>query len=154
MDTQKSKYGFIFVLGAALGLSTTILFNVFPALLQTKLSAFTGLDGKLQIVGILLVSAILSWPISNWVNKIGLEKSFYISFIVSLLSMASIVFLPGVWVVLLAVLVFAISFTTLSISSLPLAMNRSNYYEKVFCVGIFFSGVALPDGVVEILQVV
>jgi Major Facilitator Superfamily len=153
MDTQKSKYGLIFFLGASVGLSTTILFNIFPDLLQTKLSAFTNLSGKLQIVVILLVSAILSIPVSNWINKVGLQKSFYISFIVSLLSMAGIAFLPGVWVVLLAVLVFAISFTTLSISSLPLAMCKSNYYEKVFCVGIFFSGVALPDGVVEILQV-
>jgi hypothetical protein len=32
---------------------------------------------------------------------------------------------------------------------LPLAIQKANYYEKVFCVGIFFSGVALPDGIIE-----
>jgi hypothetical protein len=32
---------------------------------------------------------------------------------------------------------------------LPLAIKNSNYYEKVFCVGIFFSGVAVPDGIAE-----
>jgi hypothetical protein len=31
-------------------------------------------------------------------------------------------------------------------------MERSNYYEKVLCVGIFFSGVALPDGVLEVME--
>lgn len=153
MDTQRSNYIFIFFLGAALGLATTILFNVFPAILTTKLSDFTRIDGKLQVVVILLVSAIISLPVSNWINKKGLEKSFYSSLIVSLVSMAGIIWLPAVSLVLVAVVMFAISFTTLSISSLPLAMNRSNYYEKVFCVGIFFSGVALPDGVVEIMQV-
>jgi hypothetical protein len=52
----------------------------------------------------------------------------------------------------LALLIFTLSFTVLSISSLPLAIERANYYEKVFCVGIFFSGVAVPDGIVEVLQ--
>jgi hypothetical protein len=47
---------------------------------------------------------------------------------------------------------FALSFTTLSVSSLPLAINEANYYEKVFCVGIFFSGVELFDSVVDIFM--
>jgi hypothetical protein len=49
-------------------------------------------------------------------------------------------------------IIFIVSFTVLSISSLPLAIERANYFEKVFCVGIFFSGMALPDGIVEALQ--
>ncbi|WP_165824062.1 MFS transporter [Pseudochryseolinea flava] len=153
-DNRKSRYGMIMLLGTALGLCTTILFNVFPQTLDAKLSDVTALDGKLQVVMVLLLSAVLSLPVSTWVNKLGLEKSFYASAIVSLLSMAGIIWLPGVWVVLLASVVFAISFTALSISALPLALKNSNYYEKVFCVGIFFSGVALPDGVVELLQVI
>jgi hypothetical protein len=56
-------------------------------------------------------------------------------------------------VVILMVLMFSVAFTFLSISALPLAMDRANYFEKVFCVGIFFSGVALPDGIVNALQV-
>jgi hypothetical protein len=35
---------------------------------------------------------------------------------------------------------------------LPLAINEANYYEKVFCVGIFFSGVELFDSVVDIFM--
>jgi hypothetical protein len=42
-------------------------------------------------------------------------------------------------------------FTSLSVSALPLAINRSGYPEKVFCVGLFFSGVALPEGVFDSL---
>jgi hypothetical protein len=55
--------------------------------------------------------------------------------------------------VLLLLAIFAIGFAALSVSTLPLAMEKSNYYEKVFCVGIFFSGVALPDGIVEAMLV-
>ena len=43
----------------------------------------------------------------------------------------------------------ALTFTTLSVSSLPLAIKNANYYEKVFCVGIFFSGVEFPEGIIE-----
>jgi MFS family permease len=153
IDTQKSQLGLIFFLGAGLGLATTVLFNVFPEVLHTKLSSIIDMDGKLMIVGILLVSAVLSIPVSRWVNAYGLEKSFRLSLIVSIVSMAGVIFLGSLWAVIAMVLLFAASFTFLSISSLPLAMDKSNYYEKVFCVGIFFSGVALPDGIVEALQV-
>jgi MFS family permease len=151
-DTQKSKYGFILFLGVALGFATTLLFNVFPEIFQVKLVALTGFDGKLQVVIVLLMSAILSLPVSHWINRMGLERSFYISLAVTFFAILGIVWMVDAWIVLLCVLVFVIAFTTLSISSLPLAMSKSNYYEKVFCVGIFFSGVALPDGLVEIWQ--
>jgi hypothetical protein len=152
-DAQKSKLGLIFFLGAGLGLATTVLFNIFPEVLHSKLSSLIALDGKIMIVGILLMSAVLSIPVSRWVNVFGLSRSFQISLIVSVVSIAGVIFLGTSWVVILMVLLFAVSFTFLSISSLPLAMEKANYYEKVFCVGIFFSGLALPDGIVEALQV-
>jgi MFS family permease len=152
-DTKKSQRGMIFLFGGGLGLATTILFNVFPQVLHGKLSAFINVDGKIMIVGILLVSALLSMPVSRWVNILGLEKSFRISLLMSIVSMAGVIFFGSVWMVIPMVLLFAISFTFLSISALPLAMEKSAYYEKVFCVGIFFSGVALPGGIVEALQV-
>ncbi len=152
LDTQKSQRGMIFLFGTGLGLATTILFNVFPQVLHAKLSSLINLDGKIMIVGILLLSAGLSIPVSRWVNILGLDKSFKISLLVSVVSMAGVIFLGSIWLVIPMVLLFAIAFTFLSISSLPLAMDKSNYDEKVFCVGIFFSGVALPDGIVEALQ--
>src|SRR5579871_3264065 len=47
IDTQKSSYGFIFFLGTVLGLSTTVLFNCFPDILEKNLGTFSaGLAGK------------------------------------------------------------------------------------------------------------
>jgi hypothetical protein len=48
--------------------------------------------------------------------------------------------------------IFSASFTALSVSTLPLAISSANYYAKVFCVGIFFSGVALPEGIINAIQ--
>lgn len=152
LDTVKSQPGLIFLLGAGMGLATTVLFNVFPEVLSEKLGDVVAIDGKLMIVGILLISALISLPVSRWVNQLGLKKSFVVSMIVSVISMLGVIFFGSSWAVITMAVLFAISFTFLSISSLPLAMEKSNYYEKVFCVGIFFSGVALPDGIMDAIQ--
>jgi hypothetical protein len=152
-DTQKSQYGFILFLGTVLGAATTVMFNVFPAVLEAKLGAIlNNANGKVILVGILVFSALLSWPSSNAVNRYGMMRVFWISFAWILLSTASILLFSPMLLVMVMLLVFAIAFTALSVSALPLAINRSNYYEKVFCVGIFFSGVAVPDGMLQIVQ--
>jgi MFS family permease len=150
LDTQKSQYGFIFLLGIILGVATTVMFNLFPDILQVKIGSLINVkDGNLILVGILVLSAILSLPLSSIMNKYGLKKIFWISTALIFTSMAVILFVDVSVVVVVMTLIFSIAFTSLSVSSLPLAINNSNYYEKVFCVGIFFSGVALPDGILE-----
>lgn len=153
IDTQKSQLGFIFVLGLVLGTATTILFNYFPDILATKASSLlNNIDGKFIVVGILVLSALVSWPASGLVNRLGLTKAFGISTLVIAVSILSIFFFQSGVLVLLMAFIFSITFTLLSVSSLPLAIMRANYYEKVFCVGIFFSGVELPDAIIEAIQ--
>jgi MFS family permease len=152
LDTQKSAYGYIFVIGAILGISTTLMFNVFPDALQIKLAdLLNGTSSKMLLVGILIVSAILSLPFSNLVNFYGVKKTFWFSAALTGVSIAGILLMSNALIVLLMMAIFAIGFAALSVSSLPLAMARSNYYEKVFCVGVFFCGVAVPDGILEVL---
>jgi hypothetical protein len=64
----------------------------------------------------------------------------------------SIFLVHSTGVLLVVCVAFAIMFTSISVSSLPLAMSLSNYYDKVFCVGVFFSGVAVPSGILEAVQ--
>ncbi len=152
-DTQKSEIGYIFFLGVALGLSTTILFNYFPEIMHNSLSALLGqMDGKWMLVVVLVISAIASLPISNIINKYGIRQSFWVSFWINLVSMVAMFFFASPILMIALIMIFTISFTSLSVSSLPLAISKANYYEKVFCVGIFFSGVALPDGIIEAIQ--
>lgn len=150
LDTQRSQYPSIFFMGIVLGLITTILFNLLPHALEQSLGNLLGnLDGNIILVIILVISAVISLPISSKVNEMGLEQSFQWSSLVSLISIALMVLMPYTWLVSIMILIFAASFTMLSVSSLPLAIQKANYYEKVFCVGIFFSGAALPEGIIE-----
>jgi hypothetical protein len=152
-DTQKSRYGYIFFLGLALGLPTTVMFNLFPELLGEKLGAMLGgINGKVVLVYLLVLSAFISLPVSSLVNRTGLQKSFSLSFALIMLSMGAIFVLDSPVAILAMAILFAVAFTALSVSSLPMAIGRSNYYEKVFCVGIFFSGVAFPNGILEAIQ--
>lgn len=150
LDTQKSQYGSIFLMGIVLGLATTILFNIFPDILEASLSSLLGgMAGNIILVLVLILSAIISLPVSTKVTSFGLERSFNIGALVSLISMGAILVFPATLLVVVMILIFCVAFTLLSVSSLPLAIQKANYYEKVFCVGIFFSGVALPDGFIE-----
>jgi MFS family permease len=152
LDTQRSAYVYIFVIGAILGIATTLMFNIFPDVLQVKLAdLLNGTSSKMLLVGILIVSGILSLPFSNLVNYYGLKKTFWFSAVITAISITGILMLSSALWVLLMMAIFAIGFAALSVSSLPLAIARANYYEKVFCVGVFFCGVAVPDGILEVL---
>lgn len=153
LDTQKSEYGYILFLGVVLGIATAVLFEIFPDVMHTKLSVlFTSGNSKIIAVGILIISAILSIPFSTMVNTYGLKRSFWVSAVATMLSIAGVLFLTSPLAVLLMTAIFAIGFAALSVSSLPLAMGKANYYQKVLCVGIFFAGVELPDTIIEIIQ--
>lgn len=148
-EILKSPYGFIFFLGLSVGVATTILFYLFPVVLGSKLGPILNTDGKMIIVAILLVSAIVSWPVSSLVNRYGIDRSFWMSFSAIILSAFAIYTVDSSVILLALVILFALAFTVLSVASLPLAISRSAYSEKVFSVGIFFSGVALPEGIWE-----
>jgi MFS family permease len=149
-DTQRSQFAYIVFLGIALGIPTTVMFNIFPDLLGAKLGELLfEVPGKIMLVLILVFSALISWPMSHLVNKVGLQRSFWWSFILISASIASAFFLHGTAALVLMMVLFSITFTSLSVSSLPLAIRCSNYYEKVFCVGLFFAGAAVPNGILE-----
>lgn len=153
LDTQKSQYGYILFLGIVLGIATAMLFEIFPQVMHAKLALlFVNSNSKIIAVGILIISAILSIPFSTMVNAYGLKRSFWVSTVATMLAIAGILFLTSPLAVLLMTAIFAIGFAALSVSSLPLAMGKANYYQKVLCVGIFFAGVELPDTIIEIIQ--
>lgn len=153
-ERKASDYKFIFLLGVSLGFATTMLFNIFPDMLSTKLSSLVGkIDGNLYVVMILVLSALLSLPLSEVVNKLGMRRAFWFSVAGIFISMLGVFLFTSAVPVLVMTAIFSVMFTSLSVSSLPLAIQEAGFFEKVFCVGIFFSGVALPDGIVEAILV-
>lgn len=148
-----ARYGYILLLGIALGTATTVMFNLFPDVLQPRIGAWLhASSGKVLLVYILVLSAIASLPASDVVTRLGMRKTFYGSLFLIIPVMVLIFVVQQPMVVLVLTVMFALLFSTLSVSSLPLAIRRAASDHKVFSVGIFFSGVALPDGIIEVLQ--
>lgn len=149
----RSGYVYIFFLGLALGVPTSIMFKVFPDVFDAKLTYLMSISsGKMMVVYLLVFVAIMSLPASNLVSKIGTRNSFWIGFGVIMTSIALIFMLDPGYAVLFFTIVFGMMFSLLSVSSLPLALENSALHEKVFCVGIFFSGVAIPEGLIESIK--
>jgi Na+/melibiose symporter-like transporter len=101
------------------------------------------------IVWILILSALISWPVSGIVKRFGTSRSFWVGLALSIVSALGVYFFTSTIVILIVLVIFALAFTSLSVSSLPLAIKRAAYHEKVFCVGLFFSGVAIPEAICE-----
>lgn len=141
----ENHWSFIFIMGLGLGFATTTMFNLFPPVYSNLLN----LDGKWMLVAMLVLSAVLSLPLSNVVNQIGLKRSFYRGMVVILLSTALIMMTQNPYIAVFLTVIYTAVFTVLSVSTLPLAIQLARSNEKVFCVGIFFSGVALPEAIIQ-----
>lgn len=149
----RSKLPLIFCLGLAFGIPTSFLFNFMPGILVQQVGTVVGsLDHKIVLVFLLLLSAVFSLPASMLTNKLGVSKSLGVSIVIVALSAA---LLAGASVDMLVIamgILFTAAYAWLSVSSLPLAISLANDKAKVFCVGVFFSGVALPEGIIQAIQ--
>jgi hypothetical protein len=149
----RSKLPLIFCLGLAFGIPSTFLFKFMPAILVQQVGVAMGsLDGKLILVFLLILSALFSVPASMVANKLGVSKSLGLSIVLVAIAAAILAGANAATLIIVMAFVFTAAYALLSVSSLPLAISMANNRAKVFCVGIFFSGVALPEGVMEAIQ--
>lgn len=150
---KESRRLHIFLLGLGLGIPTMILFRFLPAWLsQHGEIAIVAGDEKTILVWLLVLLALISLPASRVANKLGISRSFGTSLVIAALATVVVAVLHSVLIAIVASLIFASAFAVLSVSALPLAMNLAQERHKVFCVGIFFSGVALPECIIEAIQ--
>lgn len=145
VEANRSPYGYVFTMGFGVGSATMVLFYLIPDVVGPLFNS----DGSLMVVGILLVSALMSWPVCGIVNRYGTDRVFKVSFCAVVLATLVIYSTHAPALQMLLLLIFALAYTFLSVASLPLAIQCSASKERVFCVGVFFSGVALPEGVWE-----
>jgi hypothetical protein len=149
----RSRYVFIFVLGAGLGVATTVLFNLFPSKLEAVIGpSLGGLGGNALTAWLLVLSAVISVPISSLVGQMGLRRSYAAGFVLAVASLTGVLTGSGFGFTFAFLLLFIASFTVLYVVALPLVLSESTIREKVFCVGIFYSGTALPEGLMDVYQ--
>ena len=152
-EVGKSDYSYAFALGIALGIATTVLFNLFPQWFEVKAFTVFGYSGGVIVAGVLGVVALVSFPMSKFVET----RSVYLSILISILAAAILVFCiyladnNALLIVLL--ILFAMAYSLMSVSFLPLALSVVKDRNKVFGVGVFFAGFELPNGILEAMLV-
>jgi hypothetical protein len=98
------------------------LFNIFPDRLAASLEIWLGNDGNIMVALILLLSAAISLPMSTFVYRMGLRKSFWWSLFIAVICVFGVMFVSVPFITLLFALLFAVVFTSMSVSALPLVL--------------------------------
>ena len=148
-ETSASPYAYIFFTGLSVGIATAILFYLIPSVAGGYLAGFAGMDATLLIVIMLVSSAVASWPMGTLVNRYGIFRSFWMSMLCLFITTSAICFVRTPTLAIPLLIIFSLAYTSLSVSGLPMAIRCASQSKKVFCVGLFFSGVALPEAFYE-----
>ncbi|MBD2439875.1 MFS transporter [Nostoc sp. FACHB-110] len=129
----------IFVIGLAIGFEINLLFSIFPQKLQAQLP---GLNVEFIASEILLVAAIASVPLGDWITDLGANKSM-------LLGLGSITGLMGLTVLndndifaIILILAFGVSFSLVFISMIPLVFAKIPANQAGLGTGLYFGSSA------------
>ncbi|MEQ8548238.1 MAG: hypothetical protein RIC03_10025 [Cyclobacteriaceae bacterium] len=148
-EQGKSDYTYALSLGMALGLSTTILFNLFPEWFTARSFTVFGFGGSAIVSMVLALVAVLSLPISRIVESRSVFQSVLISILGIIIVSCGIYFIENSGVTFVLLLLFALFYAMMSVSFLPTALTIVKDKHKVFGVGVFFAGFELPNGILE-----
>lgn len=149
VELGKSDYTYAAALGVALGLSTTILFNLFPKWFVEKQFHLFGISDDALVSVILGMVALFTIPMSKFTEG----RSILFSILMSILAVTVLTF--GIYFatdpsqLTLLVILFAAFYSLMSVSFLPVALSVVKDRNKVFGVGVFFAGFEFPNGLLE-----
>ena len=148
-EVGKSDFSYAFVLGVALGLATTILFNLFPDWMDERNFHLFGITGDAIISVILALVAVLSLPLGKFVEGRSIYMTVMLGILAIFATIGGIYFTYNITVLTILLILFAIFYAMMSVSFLPVALTVVKDRQKVLGVGIFFAGFELPNGILE-----
>ncbi|MFK7953915.1 MAG: hypothetical protein AB8B73_13800, partial [Ekhidna sp.] len=102
-----------------------------------------------EVSMVLAAVAVFSVPISKYVESRSVHFSVLVSVVALFLVIAGIYYIDNAAIVIFMLILFALFYSMMSVSFLPLALSIVKDNNKVFGVGVFFSGFVLPNGILE-----
>ena len=156
-SSQKSSSFFlVLITGLIMGIATAVFFNIFPDHLEKNLDFLdaNGFKGSYFVSLLAVFAAIISVPIGRWIERFGLFKAIQIGYVSTLILVVGVLYVPQPYVMLVCSLFYPIAFAILTVSAFPLVFDSLSSKHKVLGVGLFFSGVELPNSLVDIYQLI
>lgn len=153
-EAEKDNYLLVISIGLALGAVMGILQNIFPDILKESFKSYSSLffGGNHFVSIILAITAILAVPMSKFVEKTGLERSFIIGTIISTISIITVFIIPYLIPSTLACIMLASGLSMMAVSAFPLALKNLSTQNVTFGAGMFFGASEIIDGLINIVQ--
>ena len=153
-NIKRSDFKLVFILGLGMGIFTTIFFKILPDLAVQRIS-FVNNDsfrGTFFVSIMAGTAAVLSLPISFWVEKFGVKNAALIGHVALAIITLGIYFNPYAGINPFLFFLFPVAYSIISVSSLPIAFLSLTTRQKVLGIGLFFSGVELAGSLLDVYQ--
>jgi hypothetical protein len=152
-EERNSNLWVVFLTGTGLGIATTFFFSVFPDWANNRMTFLVenGFKGSYFISLLIAISAFISLPMSKIVEKLGVLKMSFLGLVLCLFLIIG-VFVSREEIALGIFLLYPFAFALFSVSALPYSFSQINTSQKVFGIGLFFSGIELTSSIVDILS--
>jgi MFS family permease len=155
-DASRSENNFMLVLaaGLALGVAVALIKNYLPEKIETLragLSADT-ISGPVVISMLLAISAVVAWPLSKIVDKIGTAKSLIYGLLGCFVCLGLSALVSNVDGLVMLAFFTAPFFSLASVAAFPFALSKLSVRNVTLGTGIFFGSIELADGVLNILD--
>ncbi len=150
-----SNFVVVSVLGLGLGVANAVFFNLFPDIMELKISFLTsdGFRGTYFTSLLIVLAAVLSYPVGLWIQERNLTQILIIGYIGIFVLCVTIFTISVSEVVLVSAILFPLFFAIISVGALPNAFRFLSPRHKVLGVGLFFAGIELANNIFEIFQI-
>ena len=154
-DARKSESSFVNVLlaGLVLGIAVALIKNVIPAVVtESQAQGSIGVTGAVVVSMLLALSAIVAWPLSKYVERIGTGKGLQYGLIGTFACVGALSIAGNAYLVVVCALLAAPFFSLASVSAFPYALGNLSARNLTLGTGIFFGSVEIADGIMNILD--
>lgn len=152
--SKRSNFPLVLVVGSLLGLCTGVIMNKFPDLLAIRLEQYshTELGGSHFVSFILGLAALVAWPFSNFVTKIGLKQSVMWGFLATFTCILLVFMAESPIMCMLACVLLALSYSFFNVSAFPYILTNLSPQTVTFGAGVFFGSVQIAEGLMNIFE--
>lgn len=153
--TPESNFFMVVLAGLALGLAVALIKIYVPNKIDFWISSHGSdgnMKGSLVISLVLAIAAIVAWPLSKLVSRIGTEKSLFYGLAGTFFCLGIIAFIADASLLMVFAFLAAPFFSLASVSAFPFALGKLSVKNLTLGTGIFFGSTEVAEGVINILQ--
>jgi hypothetical protein len=158
LRTTKSKFHLVLLAGITLGLAVALIKNYVPRKIDLAEQLLVqsgdtlGVTGAVVISMLLALAAIVAWPMSKYIDRIGTEKGLLFGLLGTFACLGIIVMASNAYVVVATALLAAPFFSLASVSAFPYALSNLSVRNLTLGTGVFFGSVEIADGLMNIIE--